>query len=486
MRLTIFWRIIFAQSALLALVLAVGLYALYCLNWITRLDTGILTVDSVCVGEEKRLLKVFLAEMRNAEKYLVSRDQAFMTAFVQGGGDFAEVLAKVTPLIDLPREKELLAEIDALHSRYVQGLHQAVSGKGGWDRVRIEAGDGILDRANELIRIREQVAADKTVWARDFAAEAARTVGWMIPAGIAGALLLAYLHALGVSRPLKRLAREMHRVGRGDFTPSPDSRACKEVHELSRSFNRMARELEQLDRLKADFTAHVSHELRTPLTAIREGTAILLEEIPGPLAEPQREILDVVRTNSERLFRSISSILDLSKMEAAMMEYEFAPCDISTLIRECVASVGPIAQGKRIDLRVNLPDSLPLLRLDEQRMRQVLENLLGNALKFTPEEGEVRVSAAIRMDGPAKGREVEVWVSDTGPGIPDEDLENVFQRFYQSSRSPGKRSQGTGLGLAIARHIVEAHGGRVWAERRSGGGATFSFTIPEAAAGGAA
>ena len=114
-------------------------------------------------------------------------------------------------------------------------------------------------------------------------------------------------------------------------------------------------------------------------------TAILLEEIPGPLVEPQREILDVVRSHSDRLFRSISCILDLSKMEAAMMEYDFSPCDPSALIRECVGSVGPIAQGKRIDLKVNLPDSLPLLRLDEQRMRQVLENLLGNALKFTPE-----------------------------------------------------------------------------------------------------
>ena len=478
MRLTIFWRIILAQSALIALVLALGLYALNSLTRITRLDTGILTIDSACIGEEKRLLKLFLAEMRNAEKYLVSRDRAFLTAFIQGGGDFTDVLAKVGTLADEPREKDLIAEIGTLHARYMQGLNYAVAGKGGWERTRVEAGDGILDRTNELIRIREQIISDKTGEACDVAAEAARTMGWMIPCGIAGALLLAFLHARGVSRPLKRLAREMRRVGRGDFTPTAYFRASKEVHELSQSFNRMAEELEQLDRLKADFTAHVSHELRTPLTAIREGTAILLDEIPGPLAEPQREILDVVRSHGDRLFRSISSILDLSKMEAAMMEYDFSPCDPSSLIRECVASMGPIARSKKIDLEVHMPDSLPLLQLDEQRIRQVFENLLGNALKFTPEGGDVRVSAAIRMDGPGSGREVEVRVSDTGPGIPEEDLEKVFKRFYQSAHNGGKKVQGTGLGLAIVRHIVEAHGGKVWAEQRSGGGTTFFFTLP--------
>ena len=207
MRLTIFWRIILAQSALIALVLVVGLYALGSLNRITCLDTGILTVDSACVGEEKRLLKIFLAEMRNAEKYLVSRDRAFLTAFIQGGGDFSDVLSRVTALIDTSREKELLTEIGALHSKYIQGLNASVSGKGGWDKVRGEAGDGIIDRTNELIRAREQAIADKTSEARDVAAGAARMMGWLIPCGIAGALLLAYFHAHGVSRPLKRLAR---------------------------------------------------------------------------------------------------------------------------------------------------------------------------------------------------------------------------------------------------------------------------------------
>ena len=128
----------------------------------------------------------------------------------------------------------------------------------------------------------------------------------------------------------------MRRIGRGEFFRTAEVEGPIEVVELAESFNRMALELEHLDRLKADFTAHVSHELRTPLTAIREGTALLLEGISGPLTKNQREILEVVRNHSQRLFQSISSILDLSKMEAEMMDYEFTMCDLKTLIEKSV------------------------------------------------------------------------------------------------------------------------------------------------------
>lgn len=478
MRLTIFWRVILAQSALMMLALVLGLYAISALNGLIRLDNSILAIDTACINEEKRLAKVFLAEIRHAEKYLISRDNAFYNGFFQGGGDFVQSLTKVSGLVDTPRERELTDEIRDLHSRYHEEFNHAVAKKTSREQLKPDLGDAVLDRINQLIRLREQTMEEKTAAARDHAVAAANVMVWMTLGGIAGALLLAYLHARGVSRPLKKLAKDMHHVGKGNFARSLESHGPKEVSELVRAFNRMAEELEQLDRLKADFTAHISHELRTPLTAIREGTALLLEGIPGPLADSQREILDVVRNHSDRLFRAISSILDLSKMEAEMMEYEFTPCDPAALIFRSIDSLQVVATKKRIDLQTYIPDDLPLLLLDERRMQQVLDNLLSNALKFTPEGGRVIVAAQVQRNRDRGAGQVKVIVSDTGPGIPEEDLENVFKRFYQSTHNRGGNHPGTGLGLAIARHIVEAHEGCIWVESLVGQGSNFMVTLP--------
>lgn len=478
MRLTIFWRVILAQSALMVLALVLGWYAYSALSWLIRLDTSILAVDTLCIEEEKRLAKIFLAEMRHAEKYMISRDSAFHNGFVQGESDFLQSLAKISALVDSPREGELADEIRDLHTRYHEEFNAAIAKKNVREPLKPDLGDGILERVNQLIRLREQTMAAKTAAARDHAEAAANVMVWMTLGGIAGALLLAYLHARGVSRPLKKLAQDMHHMGKGEYARSLVSRGPKEVSELVHAFNRMAEELEQLDRLKADFTAHISHELRTPLTAIREGTALLLEAIPGPLTDSQREILEVVRNHSDRLFRAISSILDLSKMEAEMMEYEFTPCDAAALVFRSIDSMQVVAAKKRIDLQTYIPDDLPLLHLDERRIQQVLDNLLNNALKFTPEGGRVVVAARVQRNRDQDVRQVKVIVSDTGPGIPKEDLDKVFKRFYQSRHNRGGRPSGTGLGLAIARHIVEAHEGCIWVESLLGQGSNFMITLP--------
>jgi two-component system sensor histidine kinase GlrK len=242
----------------------------------------------------------------------------------------------------------------------------------------------------------------------------------------------------------------------------------------------MASRLAKLDEMKEDFVAHISHELRTPLTAIREGSTLLWEEIPGPLTTSQREIVNVVRSHSERLYRFLSSVLDLSKMEAGMMEYVQVPSDLSALLDRSVQTVQLTGQRKGIRLEVLCPAPLPLLSLDEGRMQQVLDNLLNNAMKFTPEGGIVQVTATLRdkEEGTDGDRWVEVRVSDTGAGIPPEEIERIFNKFYQSPHHQSQRERGTGLGLAIARHIVDAHGGRIWVESQVGKGSTFILLLP--------
>ncbi|MEM5787581.1 MAG: ATP-binding protein [Syntrophobacteraceae bacterium] len=476
MRLTIFSRVMFAQSTLIALILLVSVYGLGKLHLVSRLNMDALTTDAACINEGKRLIKSFLAEVRNGEKYLLLRDSSFHDEYLKNRDDFKETLARVALIIDNDRERELASEIGIMHGLYVQEVEQTIAGQPGSESAKQRMTEGVIERTNELIRLREQASLSKTELARDHAASAAEVMLWLTLFGILGALIQSYLHARGISRPLSRLAQEMRHVGRGEFNRAIRIKGPREIEDLAEAFKLMAEELEHLDRLKADFTAHVSHELRTPLTAIREGTALLLEGIPGPLTANQREILNVVGNHSERLFQSITSILDLSKMEAEMMDYDFTMCDVGDLIENCVEAVDLIARKRNIRIRTNIDIRTPMLTADERRIEQVLSNLLSNALKFSPEGSEVRIDVFFKGD--LARHEVEIRVSDSGPGIPREELQNVFKHFYQGTNNNTKGHHGTGLGLAIARHIVEAHKGRIWAVSEMGRGTTFCFTLP--------
>jgi two-component system sensor histidine kinase GlrK len=478
MKLTIFSRVMIAQSTLILLILVVSLYAVGKLRLVSQLNTEALTVDAACINEEKMLLKSFLAEMRNAEKYLVMRDSSFLDEYQNNKKDFHDAIVKIGYTVDSERERELLSEIESLHENYENETDLVGFGEKGSEEARAGLGEGIIQRANELIRLRDEAASNKTAMARDHAASAAEVMFWLTLFGIAGGFVMAYRHARAISRPLGKLAREMRRIGQGEFSRTARLKGPTEVVELARSFNLMAIELEHLDRLKADFTAHVSHELRTPLTAIREGTALLLEGVSGPLTKSQREILEVVRNHSQRLFQSISSILDLSKMEAEMMDYEFTMCDLRALIEKSVEAVDLIARKSDIQLRLNIAGQIPMFLADERRIQQVLDNLLSNALRFSPPGGEVRVEAFPVGGDHQNATAVEIRVSDDGPGIPAGEVQNIFKHFYQSRNQKAKGQQGTGLGLAIARHIVEAHKGRIWAESQMGRGSTFHVVLP--------
>ena len=388
MRLTIFWRVILAQSTLIVLMVVVGYYALTQLHQLAILTTGILHTDSASIEEAKHLLKLCLSQERRAEKYLLLHDNEFYIHFTQGSSDVLRTLDTLDTLVDTPNERSLLTQLREMYTRYAAGLALAHTPHSAWERDKVALSEGIIARINELIRQREQAAAHKTAVVRDQALAAAKTVGWLSLGGVGAAVLFAYFHARGMSRPLKILARELLRIGQGEFQRSLVVRAPKEVGELAQTFNRMAAMLAELDRMKADFIAQVSHELRTPLTGIREGTALLLEQIPGPLTTSQKEVLEVVWDHSTRLARSIATILDIAKMEAGMLEYVRTPSDLVTLMTRSVEVVQLMAQKKQLQVEVSCLSPLPLLSLDEERMQEVLDNLLSNAVKFTPEGGD--------------------------------------------------------------------------------------------------
>ncbi len=232
-----------------------------------------------------------------------------------------------------------------------------------------------------------------------------------------------------------------------------------------------AERLRELDRSKRRFLANMSHELRTPLTNIIGFARLMLKGIDGPLTEQQRHDLEIIYHNGEHLLGLINDLLDISQIEAGLMELEFREVDLGDLIRSVMATASALVRGKPVVLREIIPPDLPPVRADPARIRQVLLRLLANAAKFT-ERGTITVQAEL-ADG-----EVRIRVRDTGPGIPSEYLSRIFERFEQGITENGRRPDGAGLGLALSKEFVEMHGGRIWVESEVGQGSTFTFTLP--------
>jgi PAS domain S-box-containing protein len=237
--------------------------------------------------------------------------------------------------------------------------------------------------------------------------------------------------------------------------------------------NRYERRLKELDRMKSDFVSNVSHELRTPLTAIKGSVDNMLDGILGPVTEKQARYLNRINSNADRLGRLIGDLLDLSRIEAGKIELRPGRIAVRTLIREVADSLRSIAADKLIGIEVSGADGPLDAWADRDKVMQILTNLIGNAVKFTPPHGRVAVSA--EKHGPEW---VKLAVVDSGPGIAPEEAGKIFDKFYQAQAAHKLNVKGTGLGLAISKSLVELHGGNIWYESGADGGSIFSFTLP--------
>jgi len=246
------------------------------------------------------------------------------------------------------------------------------------------------------------------------------------------------------------------------------------LEERNAELRRANEELKRLSQLKSDLVSMVSHELRTPLATVKEFTSILADQIAGPVTANQQEYLGIIKANLDRLARIIDDLLDMAKLEAGRVLLNKGLLDIPQVLQHVVQSMQPLAQSKRIVLRRQVPETLPSLFADADKVTQVLLNLVSNAIKYTPESGEV----TLQID--EGENDVQFSVTDTGIGLAAEDVPKLFEKFQQFQRPAGTRGhKGTGLGLAISKRLVELHGGRIWATSRLGQGSTFSFTVPK-------
>jgi signal transduction histidine kinase/HAMP domain-containing protein len=230
-------------------------------------------------------------------------------------------------------------------------------------------------------------------------------------------------------------------------------------------------ELQIANKHKSEFLANMSHEFRTPLNAILGYTELIIDNIYGDVPEKIQEVLERVEKNGQHLLNLINDVLDISKIEAGRLTLSLNDYSMQDLIQTVYTSVEALAAEKNLDLKMTVPEVLKNGKGDEQRIAQVILNLLGNAIKFT-EQGEVVVEATVSNDS------FLISVSDTGPGLSETDQKNIFDEFRQADGSSARAKGGTGLGLSISKKIVEMHGGRIWVDSILGKGSTFSFTLP--------
>jgi histidine kinase len=243
-----------------------------------------------------------------------------------------------------------------------------------------------------------------------------------------------------------------------------------ELADLAIRFNQMAEKLDQVESMRRRLIGDVSHELRTPLTAIKGSMEGLMDGVLPATQETYQQI----HAEADRLNRLVDDLQELSRVESNAYQLDLRPVEVPSLVQTVTKRLAPQAESKSISLDLDLAPDLPRVLADEDRAVQVLTNLTGNALQYTPEGGTVTI-AAQRMNS-----EVQISVRDTGIGIPPEHLSHIFDRFYRADKSRSRRAGGgSGIGLTIARALVEAHGGRIWAESAGEGeGSTITFTLP--------
>ena len=250
------------------------------------------------------------------------------------------------------------------------------------------------------------------------------------------------------------------------------ARSNQEVFEMNEALVQMNERLSQLDRMKDTFLSMITHELRTPMTAMIGLAENLEAGVYGPLNKPQTENLRKIIESGGRLRQLVNDLLDLSKMESGMMRLQREPLDPRTLVEAVIYQLESLAEASGVKLVNRVGYELPEVDCDGQRIEQVLTNLISNALKFTPPEGSITITAATQEQF------VVFTVADTGCGIPAESQAHIFDKFIQLHPNRDDRTKGTGLGLAIVRHLVELHGGTVRVESNVGVGSRFSFSLP--------
>jgi len=479
-RLGIFPRLIIGYVITFALFMVVSIYEISQLHKLNTASHYILEIHNRIEDYNKKLSDSLLSQMRYERKFIILKDDTIHEQFLLSMSDFNRYLSEIKFIAETSRMKDLLLKIEDYHNQYQSFVDEEVEfmrvdqpySQDLYREQKERAVDSIMEELRKLKAYSQEETYDKIKRLSKAGADAHKIAMAMAIIALFGGIVISFFITRSITKPLSAIVDKTREIANGVFKEDLNLFPPPEIEKVTKAFNSMCNKLKIVDKMKSDFFATMSHELRTPLTSIKEGTSLLLEGVGGEVAERQKRLLTIIDEESHRLIDLVNSLLDLSKMEAGMMVLNYANTDITPLINKAVKEIEPLALAKGIVFKVELFYKLPAIKMDRERILQVLRNLIGNAVKFTPNGGEVRITVK-EIEG-----NLEVSVQDPGPGIPEENLATIFEKFQQVPLLGSYQMKGTGLGLTIVKHIVTAHGGKVWAESEQQLGSTFTFLLP--------
>jgi two-component system sensor histidine kinase GlrK len=408
---------------------------------------------------------------RLAQQMAVARDPALAADYARARHSFKQISGE---LLTLRLEGDHLAALKRTMAQE-QGLHDllAEAPRRKLDPRRIGRITGELaENAYEVLAISYQIADREVGRLRANAETVQHRLILLVIFSTAVVLGIALALTRYIARPIAELDASIRQLGDADFSRPITVRGPEDLQTLGERLDWLRRRLEEHEAEKNRFLRHLSHELKTPLTALREGAELLNDQVGGPLAPPQRQVVSIMRDNSVKLQRLIEDLLDYQRALHAAASLLPRPVALDGVIREVMRGHELAVQAKRQSLALEL-ERLNV-EADAEKLRSILDNVLGNAVKFTPPGGSIAVTSR------ADGADAVIDVVDSGPGVPPEERESIFQSFFRGRAPAGGRVEGTGLGLAIAREFAEAHGGRISVITRANGG-HFRIVLPRKA-----
>jgi two-component system sensor histidine kinase GlrK len=455
----------------LPLLIAIGNAVLKLGQLATQSET-VLSDSASATLENQKVASLLQTMERNARQYLLLQDVASASDLLTlYDGDQAELEQSLITLTSLPKDAAIAEQLRRL-AALSKEVHWALrSGPAN------SARDMIIERFRVMNAVSRDIAQGMRVLINDRLNElqgdtrsAQQALAWQSAALIPGTFVLVVLFLLLVGRPMRQVDRAIRELGEGDFTRPITVSGPYDIETLGRQLEWLRHRLKESTDEKNKFLRHMSHELKTPLANIREGTELLLDGSVGQLDHQQQEVTSILRDNGVKLQKLIENLLTFSAWQTQTAALELTEFELKPMVFGVLAQHRLVISNKKIKLQLKV--SAINVLADEGKLKLVLENLMSNAIKFTPNGGVIHVGAAMQ------GSDLVIDVADDGPGVHPEDAERIFEAFYQGRRPQGGPVGGTGIGLSVVAECVQAHGGTVSLIRDREEGAHFQVRLP--------
>jgi two-component system, NtrC family, sensor histidine kinase GlrK len=433
--------------------------------------------------------KVFDIEVAAGDKFVGTLDSNNYKKYHLSKGEFLKSADSLRNLVEVDTLKEVLNSIILLHREYEGEISKQIE-KPTYNNITAKFSNGdpqnkiITEVDKQILRLNELFIPILDTAIKRYnqkMSDAVSIVRWAIALSLVVGSAIAFLLVRMFIKPIRALQLGTQKVAEAQYETVPIT-SNDEIADLTRAFNLMSEKLKQLDDMRMQMMSEISHEMRTPLQVIKAGCYSIVHTKDGvPLTQKQKDAVGMIHQATNRINNFVNSFLDIAKMEAGLMKFNFEQNDIVEIFTPLVQEAQLIAQTRQIKLDF-LHEKIQAMSLDKERLSQALSNLLSNALKYTPDDGTITVQVKKVLisiqEGKAPSDCVRIDVKDTGVGIPEGDLGRLFNKFYQAKNVPLVKEKGSGLGLALVKHVSEAHGGKVGVQSEVGQGSTFTIILP--------